>query len=87
MDGFTLAIFLDTYYCIHNDNEIDGVLSEVMADDKPCLCEIVCSRQFDEIPKTLTVANPDGTFSSMKLENLYPFVDPEEQKENMPNWW
>lgn len=80
------ALYHLSYYCIQNDNEIDGVLSEVMADDKPCLCEIVCSRQFDEIPKSVTVANPDGTFSSMKLENLYPFVDPEEQKENMPNW-
>ena len=80
------ALYHLSYYCIQHDDEIDDVLKIVMADDKPCLCEIVCSRQFDEIPKSVTIANPDGTFTSAKLENLYPFVDPEEQKENMPNW-
>lgn len=74
------------YFHIQNDNEIDSVLDMVMADDTPCICEIECSIQFDEIPKSVTVANPDGTFQSLKLENLYPFVDAEEQKENMPDW-
>lgn len=74
------------YYCIHNDEEIDAVLQDVMKDDRPCLCELEGSIQFDEIPKSLTIANPDGTFSSSKLENLYPFLSPEEQLENMPDW-
>ena len=74
------------YYQIKTDDEIEKVLSEIMVDDKPCLCEIDGSVQFDEIPKSVTVANPDGTFSSLKLENLYPFVPSEEQKENMPDW-
>lgn len=74
------------YYCIENDDGIDTVLDEVMANDEPCLCEVKGSINFDEIPKSKTIANPDGTFSSSKLENLYPFVDEEEQKENMPEW-
>ena len=74
------------YYCIHNDQEIDEVLKLAMADDSPCICEIVGSINFDEIPKSMTIANSDGTFSSSKLENLYPFVSEEEQKENMPDW-
>jgi len=74
------------YYCIHNDSEIDEVLKIIMKDDKPCLCEIESSIYFDEIPKSMTIAHPDGTFSSSKLENLYPFVSEEEQKENMPEW-
>ena len=57
-----------------------------MADDRPCLCQLEASIQFDEIPKSVTTANSDGTFSSLKLENLYPFVDSKEQAENMPDW-
>lgn len=74
------------YYCIHSNDEIDAVLAQVMADDRPCLCELEGSIQFDEIPKSITIANPDGTFTSSKLENLYPFVSETEQKENMPDW-
>ncbi|MDO5602253.1 MAG: thiamine pyrophosphate-binding protein [Oscillospiraceae bacterium] len=74
------------YYCIHNDDEIEPVLREVMKDDLPALCEVVGSINFDEIPKSMTVANADGTFTSSRLENLYPFLSEEEQRENMPDW-
>lgn len=74
------------YYRIENDEEIDTQLRQIMADDEPCLCEICASIQFDEIPKSMTIANADGTFTSSKLENLYPFVSEQEQMENMPDW-
>ncbi len=74
------------YFRIENDAQVEEVLEKCMADDAPCLCEVVSSIYFDEIPKSLTVANADGTFTSSKLENLYPFVDEREQAENMPDW-
>ena len=74
------------YYSIRSDDEIDGMLEKIMADDKPCICELMGSINFDEIPKSMTIANADGTFTSSKLENLYPFVTEEEQKDNMPDW-
>lgn len=74
------------YFRIENDAQVEQVLKECMADDVPCLCEVISSIYFDEIPKSLTVANADGTFTSSKLENLYPFVDEKEQVENMPDW-
>ncbi len=74
------------YFCIRTDNEIGNVLDEVMSDDTPCLCELRIDINFDEIPKSMTIANPDGTFSSSKLENLYPFLDKAEQQDNMPDW-
>lgn len=80
------AMYRLPYFCIHTDDEIDQVLSQVMGDDVPCLCEIEGSIEFDEIPKSVTTVNPDGTFSSCKLENLYPFVDAGEQEKNMPDW-
>jgi acetolactate synthase-1/2/3 large subunit len=74
------------YYRVESNEEIDPVLKEIMKDDRACICEICASINFDEIPKSMTVANPDGTFRSSKLENLYPFVDEAEQAENMPAW-
>ncbi len=74
------------YYVIETNDDIDKTIQQVMADDRPCLCEVCCSIHFDEIPKSMTIANPDGSFSSCKLENLYPFVSDEEQRLNMPCW-
>ena len=74
------------YHRIGSNCDIAPVLEQVMADDEPCLCELVASLDFDEIPKSMTIANPDGTFTSSRLENLYPFVSAEEQAENMPDW-
>ena len=74
------------YFLIENDEQIESVLKECMKDDTPCICEVCGSIYFDEIPKSVTIANDDGTFTSCALENLYPFVSKEEQKENMPEW-
>lgn len=74
------------YYRIEDDAHISKTLEECMADDDACLCEVISSIHFDEIPKSVTIANADGTFSSSRAENLYPFVNAEEQQENMPDW-
>ncbi len=74
------------YFRIETDDEIDEVLDKVMSNNAPSLCEVKGSINFDEIPKSMTVANSDGTFSSSRLEYLYPFISEEEQKENMPVW-
>lgn len=75
-----------SYFRIENNMQIESVLDECMKDDIPCMCEVCGSINFDEIPKSVTVANDDGTFTPCALENLYPFVSEEEQKENMPKW-
>lgn len=74
------------YYRIERNDEIWHVLNDVMKDNRPVLCEIIASINFDEIPKSMTVANKDGTFSSSRLERLYPFLDDEEENKNMPKW-
>ena len=74
------------YLYIGKNEEIDAVLKIAMADNDPVLCEVSGSINFDEIPKSMTIANPDGTFTSSLLENLYPFISEEEQKKNMPDW-
>jgi len=74
------------YMLIDTNQKIDPVLKVAMNDDSPLLCEVVGSINFDEIPKSMTIANPDGTFTSSHLENLYPFVSEDDQVENMPGW-
>lgn len=72
------ALYDLNYYAIHGDSEIGPVLDQVMADDEPVVCEVFADRTFDEIPKTASRINPDGTMSSSMLEDLYPFLPREE---------
>lgn len=74
------------YFRISDNTEIDMVLQEIMKDSEPSICEIFGSIDFDEIPKSVTIANDDGSFTSSLLEDLYPFVSRGEQLNNMPNW-
>lgn len=80
------ALYDLPYFRIESDEQIDPVLEKIMEDDEPCLCEVCGSIYFDEIPKSMTIAHPDGTFTSSRLENLYPFLSAEEQQDNMPDW-
>lgn len=74
------------YYKVETNAELDTVVPQVLADDEPCICEVMGSICFDEIPKSKTIAKPDGTFESSKLENLFPFLPEEEVQENLPYW-
>lgn len=71
------------YYTIHHDEEIQPILTEVMADDRAVLCEVFADYTFDEIPKAMSRVNSDGTMSSSILEDLYPFLPKEETEKWM----
>lgn len=72
-----------SYYKIVGNDDIDKVLQNVMADDEPVLCEILADNTFDEIPKAVSKINPDGTMSSSKLEDLFPFLSEEKVRKAM----
>jgi acetolactate synthase-1/2/3 large subunit len=71
------------YIKITNNNEIDDKLNIIMKNNDSFICEIVIPIEYDEVPKSKTKVNLDGSFSSSKLENLYPFLSDEEHNENM----
>ncbi|WP_134683503.1 thiamine pyrophosphate-binding protein [Brevibacillus migulae] len=71
------------YYRIDTNDKLDEILDQVMKDNRPVLCEVMGSILFDEIPKAMTKVNEDGTIISSSLENLYPYLSPEEVRENM----
>lgn len=72
------ALYDLPYYVIRGDADIDPVLEQVMADDRAVLCDVRCDYTFDEIPRTMSRLNPDGSMSSSALEDLYPFLPKEE---------
>ncbi|GAA0083771.1 biosynthetic-type acetolactate synthase large subunit [Clostridium sp. CTA-7] len=71
------------YFIINNNDEIDKVLQDVMKDNEPVICEILADNNFDEIPKAVSKVNLDGTISSSKLEELFPFLDEDHTKKMM----
>lgn len=75
-----------SYMCIRRNGDIQSVLKRAFEDQRPVLCEIVGSIHFDEIPKSMTRVNPDGSFSSSTLENLYPYLPEDETSANMRYW-
>ena len=80
------ALYRLNYRLISNNEMLDDTIQEIMSDNEPCLCEVKGSINFDEIPKSMTIVNDDGTFTSSRLENLYPFLNESELRENMPEW-
>ena len=86
LERIALLYGLD-FYRIANDGEIDGVLKDVMADDRPILCEVLGDSSFDEIPKAISKVLPDGKIVSSKLEDLFPFLPEEKTAEAMRLSW
>jgi acetolactate synthase-1/2/3 large subunit len=68
------------YYCVHKTSELDEVIPQVLADDAPCICELLSDITFQELPHTETRVNADGSLSSSSLEDLFPFLPAEEVK-------
>ena len=71
------------YYCVHDTGELDTVIPQVLADDKPCICELISDITFQELPHTQTRVNADGTLSSSSLDDLFPFLPQEEVEAGM----
>lgn len=73
---------------IHNHKDMEGKVKYVLNYKGPILCDINAVRELMLTPRLMTQKKPDGTFVSPTLENMYPFLDEKEFKENMliPLW-
>ncbi len=49
----------------------------------PGLCEIIMDHDQQQMPKAINRRNADGTMSPTALEDMYPYLDKAELKENM----
>ena len=73
---------------IMNNREIKQKIKEVLGYPGPVVCDIVMDPEQPLIPKLRGEKKADGSIVSKPLEDLYPFLDREEFKNNMiiPVW-
>jgi acetolactate synthase I/II/III large subunit len=58
-------------------------LKLLLGEPGPAICEIVVLPDEPRVPRVASVIRPDGSMASRPLEDLYPFLDREELRENM----
>jgi acetolactate synthase-1/2/3 large subunit len=63
--------------------ELDGMLSEVLAQSGPAVCEVVLPHNHTIAPQSVTVQQADGSLKSLPLEDMAPLLDRAEFDANM----
>jgi acetolactate synthase-1/2/3 large subunit len=58
-------------------------LWELLAAPGPALCEIMLDTKQEFEPRLKSRQLPDGTIVSPALEDMFPFLDPEELRSNL----
>jgi acetolactate synthase-1/2/3 large subunit len=59
-------------------------IAEILAAPGPALCEVLLDPAQEFEPRMKSRQLRDGTIISPNLEDMYPFLDPEELKANLP---
>jgi acetolactate synthase-1/2/3 large subunit len=68
---------------LDNPLNLHGKLNGILAIEGPVVCEIILPSTHVTAPKTSVYKKEDGSFSARPMEDLAPFLDREEFKENM----
>ena len=62
---------------------MEGEIKEVLSTKGAILCEVITEQEYAFLPKLSAKKLPDGTMISPSLENMFPFLDEKEYRENM----
>lgn len=62
---------------------MDRKIKKVLSAKGPIICEVMLSPDMQFLPKASSKKLPDGTFTSRPLEDMYPFLPPEELQANL----
>ena len=68
---------------INQPSEINAVVNQVLDYDGPVICDVIVPREQEIIPTVASRINDDGSMSSRPLEDMYPFLDRKEYKNNL----
>ena len=68
---------------INNPKTMQSDIKEVLNTDGAILCEVITEKEYAFLPKLSSRKLPDGTMVSPSLEDMYPFLDRKEFKENI----
>ncbi len=75
--AFELSTFV-----LNRHAEIDDVLAQIFATDGPTVCVVNLTPDYIYAPKTSSQKLPDGRMVSKPLDDLFPFLSPEELESN-----
>lgn len=62
-------------YRIQNNKELNEMLPEMMADDKPLLCELMVLPEETVSPRVKAIVGENGEMTSGPLERMWPYVN------------
>jgi acetolactate synthase-1/2/3 large subunit len=68
---------------IENHGNIRQQVSRILKMEGPVVCEVVVSPNQTTAPRLASARSEDGTMSSRPLEDLWPFLDRDELRQNM----
>ena len=71
---------------ISGQNNLIEEIEKVLATQGPVVCEVMVKNDYIFQPKHSSEKLPDGKIVSKPLEDMYPFLDRDEFKENMPDY-
>lgn len=71
-------------YCrIDSAANLAGEVERILAEPGPVFCDVVLTPGYRFAPKLSSRRLPDGAIVSPSLEDMFPFLPPEEMKENV----
>ncbi|SVE13546.1 uncharacterized protein METZ01_LOCUS466400, partial [marine metagenome] len=68
---------------ISTNSELKRGIAKVLSGDDPVLCNIIVKRNHLTMPRVKAMKLPDGNMISKPLEDMWPYLPPEEIDENM----
>lgn len=71
-----------SYVRIASLGEIKTKLQEMLAEQGPCICEVICDPHQNFEPKLSSKVLPDGRIVSPEIDDMYPFLPREEYEAN-----
>jgi len=63
------------YYYVRRSNKLEGVISRILNEKGPVICEVMCQKDQEIVPAVASTRLEDGTMVSKPLEDMYPFLD------------
>jgi acetolactate synthase-1/2/3 large subunit len=83
-DTEKIAVAFDIpFFRVESHKDIEQKVREILGKEGPVICEVLLSYEHVTAPKLSSYQKKDGTMASKPLEDLTPFLEREEFKENM----
>jgi acetolactate synthase I/II/III large subunit len=68
---------------VEHESQLEQTLSKLLAADGPGICEVMVPAEEDRVPRLASYKRADGAMESKPLEDMFPFLDPEEIQANL----